>query len=69
MLYFGIFNTNDNYKLIRYSDIEQTSRQYLETDPVTKQSFQVNEICLPNIEYSTDHIGKHYDPNTNTFVD
>jgi hypothetical protein len=67
MTYFGIFNINNNYKLLRYSTQEQSERVYDEVDPATKQTFTVHEVCLPNIEYSEENIGKSYDPSTGTF--
>lgn len=68
MKYYGIFNQNDNYKLLRYSTDEQVGSVYSYTDPVTKVLVSVNEVCLPDIEYSEDNIGKEYDTNTGLFV-
>lgn len=67
MKLYGIFDTNQNYKLLRYSTQEQTENEYQETDPTTKQIFTVHELCLPEIEYSDDNIGKHYNPTTGEF--
>lgn len=67
MKLFGIFDTNQNYKLLRYSTQAQVENEYQETDSVTKQTYTVHEVCLADIEYSDDNIGKHYNPNTGTF--
>lgn len=67
MTYYGIFDINQNYKLIRYSTQPQSERVYEEIDPVTKQSFTIHEICLPEIKYSEEYFGKTYDPSTGTF--
>lgn len=67
MNYFGIFNINDNYKLLRYSTQEQSERVYDEVDPATKQTFSVHEVCLPDIPYVEENIGKSYDPSTGIF--
>lgn len=67
MNYFGIFNINDNHKLLRYSTQEQVERVYDDMDSVSKQLVSVHEICLPNIPYATENIGKTYDPSTGTF--
>lgn len=68
MKHYGIFNQNDNYRLLRYSTDEQTSSTYSYTDSVTKVALDVSEVCLPDIEYSEDNIGKKYNPNTGLFV-
>lgn len=67
MKLYGIFDTNQNYKLLRYSTQAQAEIEYQETDPTTKQTSAVHEVCLPEIEYSDDNIGKHYDTSTGTF--
>lgn len=67
MKLYGIFDTNQNYKLIRYSTQAQAEIEYQETDPTTKQTYMVHEVCLSEIEYSNDNIGKHYDPSNGTF--
>jgi hypothetical protein len=67
MKLYGIFDQNQNYKLLRYSTDEQTSRTYQQFDYSTKTYYEVKEICLPNIEYSEDNIGKSYNQSTNTF--
>lgn len=67
MKLYGIFDTNQNYKLLRYSTQAQAENEYQETDSATKQTYIVHEVCLPEIEYSDDNINKHYDPSTGTF--
>lgn len=67
MKYYGIFDQNSNYKLLRYSNAEQTSRTYQQFDYSTKTYNQISEICLPNIEYSIENIGKNYNLDTKTF--
>lgn len=67
MKYYGIFNQNDNYKLLRYSNAIQEARTYQNFDYSTKTYSTIIEICLPDIEYSIDNIGKNYNPDTKTF--
>ena len=67
MKLFGIFDKNQNYKLIRYSQLEQTERVYNEYDRSTNTSYTVHEICLPEIDYLEDNIGKTYNIETQTF--
>lgn len=67
MKLYGIFDQNKNYKLLRYSEVEQINRTYQHLDYNTKTYYEVNEICLPEIEYFSENIGKTYDINTNTF--
>ena len=67
MKLYGIFDQNKNYKLLRYSEVEQVDSVYLALDYPTKTSYEVREICIPNIEYSENYIGKYYNSNTNTF--
>jgi|688.fasta_scaffold2300305_1 hypothetical protein len=69
MKLYGIFDQNKNYKLLRYSTDEQTSRVYQEFDYTTKTYYEVSEICLPNIEYADSNIGKYYNSATDTFSD
>jgi hypothetical protein len=66
---YGIFDQNKNYKLLRYSDTEQTDYTYQAFDYPTKTHYEVREICIPNIEYSDSYIGKYYNSNTDTFSD
>lgn len=66
---YGIFDQNKNYKLLRYSDTEQTDYTYQAFDYPTKTYYEVREICIPNIEYSDSYIGKYYNSNTDTFSD
>ena len=68
MKLYGIFDQNKNYKLIRYSDVEQTDSVYQKFDYPTKTSYEVREVCLPEIEYLEENIGKNYDINTKTFI-
>jgi hypothetical protein len=69
MKMFGIFDQNNNYKLLRYSNVPQEGRTYEVSSypelPVTHTT--VVEVCLPDIEYLNDNIGKYYNPDTNTF--
>ena len=67
MKLYGIFNQNDNYKLLRYSTDEQTENTYSYTDPVSKTFVTVHEVCIPDIDYSEDFIGKFYNLETQTF--
>jgi len=67
MKLYGIFDENKNYKLLRYSDTEQTNNTYQAFDYPTKTYSEVKEVCLPNIEYSEEYIGKNYNPSTDTF--
>lgn len=67
MKLYGIFDENKNYKLLRYSEIEQINNTYQSFDRSTKTYFEVKEVCLPNIEYSEEYIGKNYNPSTDTF--
>jgi hypothetical protein len=68
MKHYGIFDENNGLKLLRYSNAPQTGREYQKFDYSTKTFYTVKEICLPNIEYSSDNIGKFYDPNTEIFL-
>ena len=56
MKLYGIFDQNKNYKLLRYSEVEQVDSVYLALDYPTKTSYEVREICIPNIEYSENYI-------------
>lgn len=67
MRLYGIFD--QNYKLLRYSTDPQTGESYTYTDPVTKQTSFINEVCIANIEYSEEHIGKYYQAGTDSFSD
>ena len=67
MKLYGIFNQNDNYKLLRYSTDEQTENTYSYTDPVSKTLVAVHEVCIPDIDYSENFIGKFYNLETQTF--
>ena len=67
MKYYGIFDQNNNHKLLRYSTDPQVGGLVSYTDPVTKTTVSVNEVCLPDIEYSEDNIGKNYNTTTKTF--
>jgi hypothetical protein len=69
MKYYGIFDQNQNYKLLRYSTDPQAGGVYSYTDPVTKTQVTVSEVCIPDIDYVEGNIGKSYDPNTGTFID
>jgi hypothetical protein len=67
MRLYGIFNLNDNCKLLRYSQVEQGTSTYKVFDYITKTFKEVTELCLPNIEYSEEHIGKNYNQSTDSF--
>jgi len=67
MKYYGIFDQNNNHKLLRYSNAPQEGRSYRVFDILSKTYSEVTEICLPDIEYSVDNIGKHYNTQTNSF--
>ena len=68
MKLYGIFDQNKNYKLLRYSTDEQNNPVYQKFNHSTKTYSEVKEVCLPNIEYSEEYIGKNYDPNTQRFI-
>lgn len=67
MNYYGIFDQNNNYKLLRYSNAPQEARLYKDFDISTKTYNEISEICLPDIEYSIENIGKNYNLDTKTF--
>lgn len=67
MRLYGIFD--QNYKLLRYSTDPQTGESYNYTDPITKQTSIINEVCISNIEYSEEYIGKYYQAATDSFSD
>ena len=67
MKLFGIFDKNQNYKLLRYSQLEQTERVYEEYDRPTNTTSTIHEVCLPEIDYFEDSIGKNYNIETQTF--
>lgn len=65
MKLYGIFD--QNYKLLKYSTDAQAEKTYTYTDPISKSIITIIEICLPDIEYSEDYIGKVYNVNTKLF--
>jgi len=67
MKFYGIFNANQNYKLLRYSTQFQNETEYQETDSNTKQTSTVKEVCLPDIDYAEENIGKNYNTATGIF--
>lgn len=67
MKLYGIFDKNQNYKLLRYSQLEQVESIYEDYNRETNTYFTVHEICLPDIEYSEDNIGRTYNIETQTF--
>jgi hypothetical protein len=69
MKLFGIFDKNENYKLLRYSTYIQNESVYEKYNKDTNLIKIVNEICLPEIDYVETYIGKHYDINLKTFID
>jgi len=64
---YGIFDKLDNYKLLRYSTAPILESIVKYAEPLTHTYKTVHEVCLPDIEYSTDNIGKYYNIETNTF--
>jgi hypothetical protein len=68
MKYYGIFDKNNNYKLLRYSTHMQSGGVYDHTDPYTKTTSVIEEVCFPDIEYADENIGKTYDPVSKTFL-
>ena len=69
MRLYGIFDQNQNYKLLRYSTVEQADSVIQAFDYPTKTYYEVREVSIPNIEYSEAYIGKYYNSNTDTFSD
>lgn len=67
MRLYGIFDQNNNYKLLRYSTDEQTEHTYSYTNPVTKASSIIHEVCIADIDYAEEYIGQYFNPNTKTF--
>ena len=67
MKLYGIFDKNNNNKLLRYSQVLQGSMIYEKYDPETKTKHLVEEFCLADIEYSEENIGKSYNISTNSF--
>lgn len=67
MKLFGVFDKNKNYKLLRYSQLEQLENVYEEFDRETNTYYTIHEICLPEIDYSEDNIGKTYNIETQSF--
>jgi hypothetical protein len=67
MKLFGIFDKNQNYKLLRYSQLEQLESIYEDYNRQTNTLHTIHEVCLPEIEYSEDSIGKTYNIETQTF--
>ena len=65
---YGIFNKLDNYKLLRYSATEQSNKIYKVISPNTKQEEQIEEVCLPDIKYNENFIGRHYNIEINEFL-
>jgi hypothetical protein len=64
---FGIFDKLQNYKLIRYSTVEQANTTYQVFDYPQKTFRDIEEVCIPNVPYSEENIGKNYDINTGIF--
>jgi hypothetical protein len=67
MKLFGIFDKNQNYKLLRYSQVEQLESIYDNYDRQTNTTHTIHEVCLPEIEYSESSIGKTYNIETQAF--
>lgn len=67
--FFGIFNKLNNYELLRYSMIEQKSKKYFITDTENNNaSVEVEEVCIPDIEYDENFIGQSYNTETKEFI-
>lgn len=70
MTYYGIFNLqNGTYTLLRYSDIPQTGGVRSKFDYASKTHYTITEVCLPNVPYVENSVGKEYDPETGVFLD
>lgn len=69
MKLYGIFDKLDNYKLLRYSTALIQESIVQASVPETRSYKTVHEICIPDIEYSSDYIGKKYNIQTGTFED
>lgn len=67
MKLYGIFDINQNYKLLRYSQLDQEERIYEEYDRETNTPHTIHEVCLPEIDYSEDNIGRTYNIDTQAF--
>jgi len=67
MKLYGIFDYNNNYQLLRYSDCEQIDRTYSMRNSETKTFYEVKEVCIPNIDYSESYIGQYYNVLTDSF--
>lgn len=67
MKYYGIFDKNNNYKLLRYSTTFQNDKDYQQFDFISKTFLNISETCIPEIDYDIINIGKGYNPNTKTF--
>lgn len=65
---YGIFDKNKNYKLLRFSNIEQTENVYMVSDGPGFIPYEVHEVCIPEIDYVVDNIGKEYDPINQTWT-
>lgn len=67
MRLYGIFDKLDNYRLLRYSMAELEECIVNAVVPATRTYKTVHEVCLPDIEYSPENIGKRYNIDTQTF--
>ena len=68
MKLFGIFDKNKNYKLIRYSNINQSNNRYNIFDTEINKVREVEEICISDIDYDLNNIGKNYDIKSKKFL-
>ena len=67
MKLYGIFDKLDNYRLLRYSMAPLEDNIVNMAIPATRTYKTVHEVCLPDIEYSSENIGKIYNIQTQTF--
>lgn len=67
MKLYGIFDKLDGYRLLRYSTAEVTEFIGVTVIPGTYTTKEVHEVCIPDIEYSEDHLGKRYNIDTGSF--
>jgi len=66
MTMYAILNSNDNNKLLRYSTAAQSERTYNLYNRETNTTSIIHEICVADVEYSQEYIGKSYNLNTKT---
>lgn len=67
MKLYGIFDANKSYTLLRYSELSQTENTYTTIDEATRQLVVIKEVCIADVEYNSENIGKKYDNLTKLF--